>query len=232
MVESQNLIQSTIAYLHQQKLYGNELFFKKSFKNDQLINFKRWKNLNELETSVHSCKKCRLAQNGQSKIMGVGNLGSNLMLICDTPRIVENKDKESELLIKILAAIEFKPEEVYLSSILKCNPPNNRKPLNDEIASCIPFLIGQIELIEPKIILVLGQISGNVLFSNKKNMLELRSGNFYKFKNSYVYVTYHPAELVKSNDPDQKEKKRMVWEDLKKMRHMYDEIVGNKPKWQ
>ncbi|MFO7891492.1 MAG: uracil-DNA glycosylase [bacterium] len=227
----QNIIQNTIAYLDQQKLYGNELFFNTSFKKNEPVLFKEWKNLNEIKNAIQSCRRCRLADNSSGKIMGKGNQESNIMIISDTPAILKNSNKELELLTKILAAIEFTPEEVYISSIIKCNLSLNRGPLNDEISYCIPYLLGQIKFIKPKIILVLGETAGNALLGREKDIRELRENNYYKFKGAYIYVTYHPAALVKNNDPDQKKKKRLVWEDVKRVRSQYDKIVGDKLQW-
>jgi len=232
MLKSQDIIQNTIAYLHQQKLYGNELFLRKPLTEDKSVDHTQWKNLYELESAIQSCKKCRLSQNRTNTVMGAGDPESNVMIISDTPALIEHKDEKFKLLTKILAAIGFEREEVYVCSMLKCHLPSERNPVKDEIHSCIPFLLSQIELITPKMILLLGKSVGNVLLRNKKNVMELRSNNYYKMKDSYVYVTYHPAAIIKSNDPEKKKKKRIVWEDVQQLRHMYDKLVGDKPKWQ
>ncbi len=231
-MKSQDIIQNTIAYLHQQKLYGDELFLRKSLTEDKSVDHTQWKDLYELESVIQSCRKCRLSHNSSDKVMGAGNPESNLMIISDTPELIEHKDEKFKLLTKILAAIGFERDEVYVCSMLKCYLPLERKPVKDEINSCVPFLLSQIELIAPKMILLLGQSVGNVLLKNQKNLMELRNNNYYKIRNSYVYVTYHPAALVIKNDTEKKKKKKIVWEDVQQLRHMYDKLVGDKSKWQ
>jgi len=231
MVKKQDIIQNTIAYLNQQKLYGNELFLRKPMIAGTVVDHRQWKNLNELQSAIQSCRKCRLSQNSTGRVIGSGNPESALMIISDTPSLIEYKDEQYELLTKILAAIGFERNEIYLCSILKCCLPSGRKPVKDEIHSCMPFLLGQIELIAPTIILLLGQTTGNILLENTKNVMELRNNNYYKMKNSYMYATYHPADLINRNDPEKTKKKRIVWKDVQQLRHMYDKLVGDKPKW-
>ena len=96
----------------------------------------------------------------------------------------------------------------------------------------MPFLYGQIQLIDPKIILTLGDIAGGALLGVKKDIEGLRKNNYYRLKDAYIYVTYHPAVLIKNNYPDQKKMKKLVWEDIKQIRRKYDETVGDKPQWQ
>ncbi|MEJ2627302.1 MAG: uracil-DNA glycosylase, partial [bacterium] len=229
---SPDIIRNAVLYLEQQKLYGTELFFESPLKKEALEDYGQWKNLNEVEVAVNSCQRCQLAHHSSGKIMGAGNKEVSVMVIADTPAIVEKRDKQADLLVKILAAIEFTPKDVYTSSILKCNPPDKRKPLKDEISCCMPYLLAQIEIIAPKIILVLGEIAARALLGNEKNLKELRKENYHTINNAFGYVTYHPADLLSDNDPNQKMKKKMVWEDVQSLRRRYDKIVGDKPKWQ
>lgn len=225
MVKAQEVIQNTIAYLDQQKIYGNELFFRNSLKNNEPVSEKRWQNLNVLEAAVQTCTQCRLAGKSKRKVVGKGNHKSNIMVISDSPALLKNNNKELDLLIKILAAIEFTPEDVYMTSIIKCDLSLKRYPLHDEISGCMPFLWGQIELCAPKILLVLGETAGSALLGVKKDMSELRKNNYYTIKDACVFVTYHPAVLVNSSDPDQQKNKRWVWEDVKHLRSRYDNLV-------
>lgn len=228
---TQDIVRNAVLYLEQQKVYGNELFLEKPIR-DEATDYHQWKNLNQLEEAVQYCTQCRLVHYGTGKNIGTGNRKASVMVISDTPEIIENGSSQVKLLAKILAAIKFTPEEVYTCSILKCSPPDKRKPLYDEISCCMPFLLGQIEIIAPSIILLLGKNTANALLGNEKAIKELRKENSFKFKNSYMYVTYHLAELLNDDDPYQKQKKKMVWEDVQSLRRKYDEIVGDKPKWQ
>lgn len=232
MVKTQEIIQNTLAYLDQQKIYGNELIFKNAFKNNKTVSEKKWNNVTKLEAAVQSCSQCRLAAKSTKKILGKGNYKSDIMVISDTPAILEKNNEEFQLLTKILNAIELSVKDVYMTSIIKCDLSLKRCPLQDEIAGCMPFMWGQIELCAPNILLVLGETAGSVLLGVKKDITELRENNYYTIKNTSVFVTYHPAVLLRSNDPDQRKNKRRVWEDIKSMRLRYNNMVEGKKQWQ
>ena len=127
------------------------------------------------------------------------------------------------MLNKILAAIGFKREEVYIANIIKCRPPQNRDPEPEEIAECAPHLMKQIELIRPKLILVLGRIAAQALLGVQDSISNLRTRS-HSYLDIPVVVTYHPAALLRSE-----QWKRPTWEDMKRLRQMYDELVGDKP---
>lgn len=161
-------------------------------------------------------------------VFGTGNPHADLMLIGEAPG--EQEDREGvpfvgaagQLLTKILAAIRFKREDVYIANILKHRPPGNRNPNPDERTRSLPYLLRQIQLVEPKLILCLGKVSANTLLENEISLKEMR-GNYYPFHGSELTVTYHPAALLRNP-----QWKRPVWEDVQKLRKRYDEL-GCKP---
>lgn len=162
-------------------------------------------------------------------VFGVGNPHADLMLIGEAPGFQEDKQgepfvgKAGQLLNKILKAIKLNREDVYIANILKHRPPNNRDPKPEERKRSLPFLLKQIEIIDPKIILCLGKVSATTMLDRHVSLKKLR-GQFHKFRGKYdLMVTYHPAALLRNQ-----KWKRPTWEDMKLLRKHYDEL-GCKP---
>jgi uracil-DNA glycosylase len=182
------------------------------------------KTLAELEAAIHDCQKCRLGATRTKFVFGVGNPKANVMIIGEAPGADEDEQGEpfvgraGQLLNKMLAAVEFKREEVYIANILKSRPPNNRDPKPDEVEACEPYLWKQIALIQPKLILCLGRIAGTNLLKLTDSLGKMR-GIIHDFCGIQVIVTYHPAALMRNPDW-----KHGAWEDLKKLRRMYEAL--------
>ena len=160
-------------------------------------------------------------------VFGTGNPNAGLMLIGEAPGVQEDKQgepfvgKAGQLLNKILAAISFQREDVYIANILKHRPPNNRDPLPEERDRSLPYLYRQIELIQPKLILCLGRVSAQTLLNTSEPMKNLRS-RFHPFHNGIeLLVTFHPAALLRNPAW-----KRDTWEDVQLLRKRYDELTG------
>jgi uracil-DNA glycosylase family 4 len=164
-------------------------------------------------------------------VFGTGNPNAELMLIGEAPGREEDLQgepfvgKAGQLLDKILAAIAFKRSEIYIGNILKCRPPQNRDPLPEEMALCIPYLFQQIHLIQPKIILALGRIAAHQLLRTTASLGSLR-GTIHDFQGISLIVTFHPAALLRNPHW-----KKPVWEDVQMLRKHYDEQVGDKSPW-
>lgn len=161
-------------------------------------------------------------------VFGTGNPNADLMLIGEAPGLQEDRQgepfvgKAGQLLNKILAAISFRREDVYIANILKHRPPNNRDPLPEERDRSLPYLYRQIELIQPKLILCLGRISAQTLLNTPEPMKNLRS-RFHPFHNGIeLLVTFHPAALLRNPAW-----KRDTWEDVQLLRKRYDELTGS-----
>jgi DNA polymerase len=148
------------------------------------------------------------------------------MLVGEGPGADEDEKGEpfvgqaGQLLNKILAAIKFNREDVYIANVVKCRPPGNRNPLPNEMQMCMPYLLRQIEIIKPKLILCLGLVAAEALLKKKQSLSGMR-GNVYDMYNAKVMVTYHPAALLRNP-----QWKRGCWEDVQKLRKLYDEIVS------
>lgn len=181
-------------------------------------------NLDQLHQLCEEAEELRTDLDGTQLVFGVGNPNANLMLIGEAPGEQEDIEGEpfvgaaGQLLNKILAAIDFKREEVYIANILKHRPPGNRNPSDEERKRSLPYLLRQIDLIQPKLILCLGKVSGTTLLGRDDSLKNLR-GEFYPFRNSLLAVTYHPAALLRNP-----QWKRPVWEDVQKVKKKVTEL--------
>ena len=162
-------------------------------------------------------------------VLGTGNPDADLMIVGEAPGADEDKTGEpfvgraGQLLNKILEAVHFRREEVYITNILKTRPPNNRDPLPEEVEAHIPILYKQIALIRPRVLLAVGKTAGNSLLGRSSSMANLR-GKFNDFYGLPLMVTYHPAALLRNE-----QWKRPTWEDVKLLRTRYDQLTDGTP---
>ncbi|HXX36100.1 MAG TPA: uracil-DNA glycosylase [Thermodesulfobacteriota bacterium] len=173
--------------------------------------------LDEVRKELGDCSRCKLHRTRRTIVFGEGNEKASLMVIGEGPGYDEDIQgrpfvgKAGQLLTKILQSINLAREEVYITNIVKCRPPQNRNPEPDEIQSCSPFLMKQINVIQPKIICALGTFSAQTLLKTETKITALR-GKIYDLAGITVIPTYHPAFLLRNP-----ERKREVWEDMKKI---------------
>jgi uracil-DNA glycosylase len=203
-----------------------ELFSKP--KTDLSNGKAEWQNassLDQLEKLICDCTKCRLHQGRNKFVFGTGNPNADVLVIGEGPGAEEDKQglpfvgRAGKLLTDMLKAIKFEREEVYIGNIVKCRPPDNRTPMQDEMDTCLPYLKKQVELINPKIILCLGLTAAKGLLKKKESLGQLRKSVF-EYEGAKVIVTYHPAALLRNPHW-----KKDSWEDLKKFRKLYEEFV-------
>ena len=182
-----------------------------------------------LATDAASCTKCPLHETRNSVVFGVGNTDADLMFIGEAPGADEDRQGEpfvgraGQLLTQIIeAGMKLKRGEVYIANVLKCRPPGNRNPEPDEVETCSPYLVRQIELIQPKVIVALGSFAAQMMLGTKIGITKLR-GEFHPCNVAGLRVpshkqppvvmpTYHPAYLLRNPGA-----KREVWEDVKKV---------------
>jgi DNA polymerase len=159
--------------------------------------------LEEVEAYVNNNVLIPLDENRINAVFGVGDPKAGLVIIGEAPGADEDRTGEpftgraGQLLNKILAAINFKREEVYITNILKSRPPNNRDPLPAEVEAHIPILYKQLALIKPKVILAVGKTAGNSLLGRKSSLGSLRD-KFHDYHGVPLIVTYHPAALLRN----------------------------------
>ncbi|NND72124.1 MAG: uracil-DNA glycosylase [Rhodothermales bacterium] len=158
-------------------------------------------------------------------VFGVGSANADLMVVGEAPGADEDQQGEpfvgraGQLLNKILAAIDFSRDEVYIANILKSRPPKNRNPLPDEVESHIPILYKQIELVNPRMILCVGKVAANALLGNKDSLGSMR-GKLHDLFGTPVVVTYHPAALLRNPNW-----KKSTWEDVQYLRDRFNELT-------
>jgi DNA polymerase len=184
--------------------------------------------LEKLKKLCETADELRTDLKGTNLVFGTGNPNADLMLIGEAPGEQEDRQGEpfvgaaGQLLNKILAAINFSRDDVYIANILKHRPPGNRNPNEEECRNSLPYLYKQIELVNPKIILCLGKVSGTTLLGKDTTLKSMR-GTFYPFRGAELAVTYHPAALLRNP-----QWKRPTWKDVQRVRKRYDEL-GGKP---
>lgn len=167
-----------------------------------------------LRSEVEQCKKCRLAETRKNVVFGVGDVRADLMFVGEGPGADEDEQGEpfvgraGQLLTKMIEAMGLSRQTVYIANIVKCRPPENRNPFEDESNTCIPYLYRQIEYIKPKIIICLGSVAAQNLLKTNVGISKLR-GNFVMLNGIKVMPTFHPAYLLRNPNM-----KRPCWEDL------------------
>ncbi len=190
-----------------------------------------WKdsqNIEELHSKIHNCQSCPLGASRTKFVFGTGNPNADILIIGEAPGKDEDLQgkpfvgRAGQLLTKILEAIGLSREEVFIANILKCRPPANRKPEPAEVELCEPYLMKQIELIKPAFILTLGLTALDTLLKGKHKMGEMR-GQVLDYCGTTMLVTYHPAALLRNPNW-----KKAAWEDVQKLRRMYDEYLEEK----
>jgi DNA polymerase len=179
--------------------------------------------LEPIQERVRVCTKCaHLACSRTQTVFGVGNPNADLMFIGEAPGVDEDQQGEpfvgraGQLLTKILRAMNFAREDVYIANILKCRPDTpsgtfaNRAPTPTEMQTCRPYLVEQIEIIQPKVLVALGAVAVEGLLGMRGTMRELR-GRWHAYNGIPLMITYHPAYLLRNQAPSEK---RKVWEDM------------------
>jgi DNA polymerase len=178
----------------------------------------RKERLEELYREASACRRCAISRTRTRLVFGAGSPCARLMFIGEAPGYHEDQQgipfvgPAGQLLTRIIQAIGLTRDEVYIANILKCRPPENRNPTPEETLNCYPFLMRQIELIKPAIIVALGGVAAKKLLKTDRPTGALR-GEFHDFQNTRLIVTFHPAYLLR-NPAD----KAKTWEDMKLVR--------------
>jgi uracil-DNA glycosylase len=170
--------------------------------------------LAELKTVAQQCTACPLHRGRTHVVFGVGNPQAELMFVGEAPGRDEDLQGEpfvgraGQLLTRIIEAIGMTRQDVYIANVIKCRPPNNRNPEADEISRCEPYLIRQIALVKPRLIVALGTFAAQTLLQTRLPISQLR-GRFHTYQGVRLMPTFHPAFLLRNPD-----RKRAVWEDM------------------
>jgi DNA polymerase len=179
------------------------------------------KALAEVRAEIGDCVRCKLHALGRRQIVfGVGNPDADLMFVGEAPGADEDIQgipfvgRAGQLLTKIIEAIDLTRDDVYIANVIKCRPPGNRNPEQDEVDTCEPFLFQQIDVIKPKVIVALGTFAARALLRTLDPISRLR-GRVYDYRGAKLIPTFHPAFLLRNPAS-----KREVWEDMKLVRKL------------
>ncbi len=214
LIQYYNLINHNLIY--------NNKAINRYKKDNYEISSDKAANLEKLRKSINSLKNCNLKENATNMVFSDGNPKSKIMLIGEAPGASEDEEglpfvgRAGALLDKMLASINLDRKKVYISNIINYRPPNNRRPTNEEIKKYLPFITRHIEIINPKILVLLGSTAMNALIGSEVVISKMR-GKWIerKFGNckTSVIITFHPAFLMR-----QPAQKKMAWIDLKMIR--------------
>ena len=181
-----------------------------------------------LREAVATCTRCKLHLSRTQGVLGVGDPQADWLIVGEAPGADEDAQGEpfvgqaGRLLDAMLAAIGLKRgDNVYIANVLKSRPPGNRNPEPDEVAACMPYLLQQIELLQPKIILALGRFAAQSLLNSKSSIASLR-GQVQQFQGVPVVVSYHPAYLLRTPTD-----KARAWEDLCLARKTFQSLTSD-----
>lgn len=178
--------------------------------------------LEQLAAHIAACQRCALHKTARNPVPGEGNPQADVLCVGEAPGANEDEQGRpfvgdaGQLLNKILGAIQLAREEVFICNVLKHRPPGNRDPLPEEVAACQPYLLRQIELVRPKVIIAWGRFAAQTLLQTTTGIGQLR-GQLHRYHGVPLIVTYHPAALLRNEAW-----KRPTWEDVKLARRVLD----------
>lgn len=220
-----NLLDELKRYLFSQKgLYGEDIYLNYKPEKETKTAVQQQSNRDQLIKfyyEIKDCQKCELAKNRTRLVFGSGDPDSKIMLIGEAPGFYEDREgkpfvgKAGQLLDKILNAIQLSRDKIFITNVVKCRPPENRDPLPAECEACNFILKRQLEIMEPKFILILGRVAASVLLKTEGSIANLR-GKVYQVFGAQAVVTYHPAALLRNADL-----KRSTWEDVQLFQKLY-----------
>ena len=176
--------------------------------------------LDAVAAMVHECTQCGLCESRTNAVPGEGPGDASLVVVGEGPGATEDETgrpfvgRAGELLTEILAAIDLPREQVYICNVVKCRPPSNRKPQQDEIDACVPYLQRQLEILKPAVILAMGGTAAETLLGTRQSLGSLRN-KVHEFRGTPLVVTYHPAALLRNPNW-----KKPTWDDVRIARQL------------
>lgn len=187
--------------------------------------------LEALNRACQSCHKCKLAATRTQVVVSRGNPRAPLMVIGEAPGQQEDETglpfvgKAGQLLDKILASVRLDSErDVYICNVIKCRPPGNRNPEPDEVAACKPYLLAQIRLVNPKIILLAGAVAVQAVLGDKRGITKIR-GQWFQWQGYECMPIFHPAFLLRNPSREVGSPKWLMWQDIQAVRARLDELT-------
>jgi len=179
--------------------------------------------LKVLEDSLQDCIRCGLHEARTNLVFGAGNVEADLVFVGEGPGADEDKEgfpfvgAAGVILTKMIRALGYEREQIYICNVVKCRPPGNRNPKPEEMAQCKQFLYAQLDMIKPKVVCALGAVAANLL-TNRQDIISKMRGKVFRNRELVIVPTFHPAYIYRSYS-----KKKHVWEDLKLIESLLEE---------
>ncbi len=225
---------------HQLNLFGESNLQESSFDKKELIPTDAkipiptgiYADMSEIAQHCNQCHRCELGNTRIHAVVGRGNLKAPIMVIGEAPGQNEDETglpfvgRAGQLLEKILESVKLDTEkDVYIANINKCRPPNNRVPTNEEIEACKPYLLEQIRLVDPKIILLTGATAVKGIIGDKRGITKIR-GTWMEWEGRLCMPIFHPSYLLRNQSREVGSPKWLMWQDIQAVRAKYDEMMG------
>jgi DNA polymerase len=191
-----------------------------------------YQSMEQIKIHCNQCYRCDLGENRTNAVIGRGNEKADLMFVGEGPGQNEDETgvpfvgKAGQLLAKILASVNFTENDVYICNVVKCRPPGNRTPTTEEADACKGYLLEQIRMVDPKIILLTGATALKGLLGVKQGITKVR-GEWIERDGRLYMPIFHPAYLLRNQSRDKGSPKWLMWQDIQAVRKKLDEIRGN-----
>lgn len=189
--------------------------------------------MDEIAEQIKTCKKCPLYLTRRNAVPGEGSYHSPVMFVGEAPGEVEDLygkpfiGKAGQLFTKILQSVKIQREDVFITNVVKCRPPGNRNPSKSEVEICIPYLESQIALVNPKIIVTLGNIPTRFLLNSGEGISKVRGQWFDWIGGIKIFPMFHPSYLLRNEDTAPGSPKELTWRDIKELKNVLNEIKSN-----
>lgn len=191
-----------------------------------------YQTMDDLGVHCRQCQRCTLAPSRTNVVVGRGNPAAPILIIGEGPGQNEDEQglpfvgKSGQLLEKILASVRLSSEtDIYICNVVKCRPPGNRVPSPDEVAACRPYLLEQIRLVDPKIILLTGATAVKGLTGDKRGITKIR-GQWLEWEGRLCMPIFHPAYLLRNPSREKGQPKWLMWQDIQTVRAKLDELMA------
>jgi DNA polymerase len=189
-----------------------------------------YQSMDEIKVHCNSCQRCDLGATRTNAVIGRGNPSANLMIIGEGPGQNEDETglpfvgKSGQLLDKILASVELTEADVFIANIVKCRPPGNRAPSDAEMNTCRPYLMEQIRMVDPKVILLSGASSVKGLLGDKRGITKIR-GEWIEWEGRFCMPVFHPAYLLRNQSREKGQPKWLMWQDIQAVKAKLEELA-------
>ena len=190
--------------------------------------------MKKIENRIRKCKACQLGNTRINAVPGEGNVYSPIVFVGEGPGEEEDKSgrpfvgRAGKLFDKILESVGFNRADLYIANIVKCRPPNNRVPLEAEVEACSHYLYAQIAVINPEIIVPLGATALKFFLGSGVDSITVARGKLYEWKDGIkIFPMFHPSYLLRNASKAPGSPKALTWEDIRKLKKMYDEFASS-----